>query len=175
MTGKILVLVILAASIGIGGAIYYLQVYAYYRVIPTAEVPPVALVLRADGLSDVIDVRNAQAIDSDSSPLRFRSCFSAVDAPQQLPDTYVQYGNPTPLIAPAWFDCFDAREIGAALEAGQAQAYLSEANFIYGFDRVVAILPDGRGFVWPQLNNCGEEVFDGAAAPEGCPPAPERN
>ncbi len=46
-------------------------------------------------------------------------------------------------------------------------------NVQYGIDRVVAILPDGRGFVWHQINRCGEVVFRGDAAPEGCPPPPE--
>jgi hypothetical protein len=43
----------------------------------------------------------------------------------------------------------------------------------WGIDRVVAVLPDGRGFAWHQINPCGEVVFNGEPAPAGCPPLPE--
>jgi hypothetical protein len=44
---------------------------------------------------------------------------------------------------------------------------------IYGVDRVVAITEDGRGYVWHQINRCGEVVFDGQAAPDDCPEPPQ--
>jgi hypothetical protein len=43
----------------------------------------------------------------------------------------------------------------------------------YGIDRIVAITEDGRGYVWHQINDCGEVVFDGEPAPENCPEPPE--
>ena len=52
-------------------------------------------------------------------------------------------------------------------------AFLGEENITYGIDRVIAVMPDGRGFGWNQINACGEVVFDGDAAPEGCPTPPE--
>ena len=36
-----------------------------------------------------------------------------------------------------------------------------------------AYLPDGRAWMWRQMNACGHAVFDGKDAPEGCPPRPE--
>ena len=63
--------------------------------------------------------------------------------------------------------------IGGALEKGEALAFLSEPNITYGIDRVVAVMGDGRGFAWNQINACGKEVFEGRPAPEGCPPVPE--
>ena len=63
--------------------------------------------------------------------------------------------------------------IGTALEEGQATAYLGVPNIQYGFDRVVAIFPDGKGYAWHQMNICGEEVFDGNPPPPSCPPRPE--
>jgi len=77
-----------------------------------------------------------------------------------------------PLEAPGWFDCYDARDIGAALETGEAVAFLGESNVVYGIDRVVAVFRDGRARSWHQINACGEEVFDGRPPPEGCPPPP---
>lgn len=63
--------------------------------------------------------------------------------------------------------------LGAALESGEALAFLGQRDFIYGIDRVVAVLPDGRGFVWHQMNHCGEVVYDGDPVPEDCPEPPK--
>ena len=90
-----------------------------------------------------------------------------------LTETYALHENPIPNNAPSWFDCFDAQAIGAALEDGTATAYLGIFNVVYGFDRVVAIDGDGRGYVWHQINECGEAAFDGDPLPDGCPPKPE--
>ena len=57
---------------------------------------------------------------------------------------------------------------------GSAVALLGVENIDYGIDRIVAVFPDGRARSWNQINRCGEVVFDGAPAPEGCPPVPER-
>jgi hypothetical protein len=89
-----------------------------------------------------------------------------------LTETYQPYEGAEPLVAPGWFDCFDADEIGAALSEGTAMAFMGTENQSYGIDRIVAILPDGRGFAWHQINHCGEVVFDGRPAPEDCPEPP---
>ena len=70
------------------------------------------------------------------------------------------------------FDCFDAEALGAALETGRALAFLGTENVQYGIDQIVAIHEDGRGFVWHQINRCGEVVFDGNVAPDDCPQPP---
>ncbi len=69
-----------------------------------------------------------------------------------LTETYQVYEGATPLVAPGWFDCFDANRIGEALETGEAIAFLSEANISPGIDRVVAVFPDGEAFAWNQVN-----------------------
>jgi hypothetical protein len=68
-----------------------------------------------------------------------------------LTETYRAYQGATPLNAPSWFDCFDATEIGAALENGQALAFLSQSNIAPDVDRVVAVFADGRAFAWHQF------------------------
>jgi len=83
------------------------------------------------------------------------------------------YPDAAPLVAPGWFDCFDADALGAALETGQALAFLSVPNVSYGVDRVIAVTPDGSGYAWHQINACGAVVFNRQPAPEGCPPVPE--
>jgi hypothetical protein len=63
--------------------------------------------------------------------------------------------------------------IGAALETGQALAFLSTRDVTWGVDRVVAVMPDGRAFAWNQINPCGAAVFNRDPAPDDCPPVPE--
>ena len=157
-----------------GFAMYYLQVYAYYDEVTTEDVGEVQLVSVISGQPEPILFENFKAIDSDSSPIRFRACFDTPLSQAMLTETFAVLDSAEPLVAPSWFDCFDAREIGEALENGDAIAFMGVENITYGIDRIVAIMPDGRGFSWHQINACGETVFDGNPAPEGCPPAPER-
>ena len=173
MTGKILALFLVLAAAIAGGSLYYLQVYAYYDEVTEEQAGGVTLVANAIGKPVKIVYGDFQAIDSDSSPLRFRACFSVKNSIGMLTENFRVYDNPVPNMAPGWFDCFDAKALGAALEEGTAVAFLGEENVRYGFDRVVAVMPDGRGFAWHQINHCGEVVFDGNPAPEGCPPVPE--
>ena len=74
-----------------------------------------------------------------------------------------------PLTAPGWFDCFDAEAIAAELRTGTAIAFTGTRNFEYGIDRVVAITSDGRGYVWHQVNECGDKLYDGTPAGDDCP------
>lgn len=173
MTGKILALFLVLAAAIAGGSLYYLQVYAYYDEVTEEKAGGVTLVANAIGKPVKIVYGDFQAIDSDSSPLRFRACFSVKNSIGMLTENFRVYDNPVPNMAPGWFDCFDAKALGAALEEGTAVAFLGDENVRYGFDRVVAVMPDGRGFAWHQINHCGEVVFDGNPAPEGCPPVPE--
>lgn len=165
MMGRVAALALLLAGLAGGGAMYYLQVYAYYdRLEPRAS-------LNAETSEGVtpLAITGFEGIDSDSSPLRYRACFTVLDAPAGL----TAYPAPQPLNAPRWFRCFDAGRLEADLAAGRAQAWLVEANFQYGFDRVMALYPDGNAFLWHQMNACGAAHFDGRALPQGCPPAPE--
>ena len=155
----------IAVLMGVG--IYYAQVYGYYDTVEGAEVQMVSLVT---GEPEVIVADDVQAIDADSSPIRYRACFTTEMSQALLTETYEIYEGAEPLIAPGWFDCFDAVALGEALEDGRALAFLGQSNVTFGIDRVVAVDADGRGYVWHQINECGREVFDGRAAPDGCPP-----
>ena len=96
-------------------------------------------------------VENLTAIDASSSPLRFRACFAVGSDKAALAAEFIRYDAPKSLVAPGWFDCFDAREIGQTLDQGAALAFLSQENIRDGLDRVVAVMDDGRGFAWHQL------------------------
>lgn len=168
--GRILVLFIAVSAVLAGAGMYYLQVYAYYRTLDAAA-PEAALTLMTAQGPVPLPVTGFEGIDSDSSPIRFRACARLVG---DLPAEARPHPAPVPLTAPGWFDCFDAAAIGAALEAGAARAYVASEHTPWGVDRIIAAFPDGRIFVWPQINPCGKELFDGKPLPEGCPPPPDK-
>ena len=152
-----------------GGAMYYLQVYAFYEEV-SAQGEDVQLVSLMSGEPEPILFENFQAIDGSSSPIRYRACFTTEMSHALFSETYVAFDNAEPRNAPGWFDCFDAEAIGAELEAGTALTFLSQKNFAYGVDRVVAITEDGRGYIWHELNDCGAKAYDGSPTGEACPP-----
>ncbi|WP_239494560.1 DUF6446 family protein [Roseovarius amoyensis] len=173
MTGKLMAIAIVVTALVAGVAVYYLQVYAFYERLTPSGPADVQMTVAATGQAEPLAHTDFQAIDADSSPIRYRSCFHISGDPDALTERYLPYDGPVPLQAPGWFDCFDADAIGEALEDGRARAYLGQENIHYGIDRVVAITADGDGYAWHQINACGRVVFDGRPAPEGCPPAPE--
>lgn len=172
MAGKWIAGMIVALAALAGGGLYYLQVYHFYEEV-AAEAAPIALTALYSGQPEAIPADAIQAIDATSSPIRYRACFTTPLSLALLTETYALYDRAEPLNAPDWFDCFDAAALGAALEEDRALAFLGQANITYGIDRVVAVDEAGRGYVWHQINACGEKAFDGEPVPEGCPPPPE--
>ena len=165
MTGKLVALFLAFAALLAGAGMYYLQVHAFYeRLEPRSSI----VAILPDGGTARLAVSAFEGIDSDSSPLRMRACVTLEDPAPELP----LHPQPTPLNAPRWFSCFDAAAIAADLATGRARPHLVEGNFAFGFDRVMALYPDGRAFLWQQMNACGEAHFDGQPLPPGCPPAP---
>ena len=173
MIGKILAGFIVFTALAAGAAMYWLQVYAYYDEVVANGTDDVQMTSLASGQPEPIIYDNFQAIDSDSSPIRYRACFTTNHSQAMLTETFQPYTKADPLVAPGWFDCFDAKELGRALENGTALAFLGQANFHYGIDRIVAVMDDGRGYVWNQINHCGEVVFNGEPAPADCPTPPK--
>ena len=149
--GKFLAGFIVIASIVMGAGLYYTQVYAFYDEVAADQVE-LRLTSLASGQPEPILAENVQAIESNSSPIRFRACFTTPMSLAMLTETYQPMTGAVPLNGPGWFDCYDASEVGAALEAGTATAFLGEANIRDGVDRVIAVFPDGRAYVWHQLN-----------------------
>jgi Family of unknown function (DUF6446) len=140
-----------------GVAMWYLQVYAFYEPVAFQPGEEIRLTPIVSAMPEPILAEDVTGIDSDSSPIRFRACFTTPLSLAMLSETYVTYHGAEPLIAPGWFDCFDAEAIGTALERGEALAFLSERSIHPGVDRVVAVFPDGRAFAWHQLNDSPEE------------------
>ena len=157
------------AALLAGAGMYYLQVYAFYEEV-AGQGDDVQLVSFVSDEPEPILFDNFQAIDADSSPIRYRACFTTEMSHSLLSETYEPYEGAEPRNAPGWFECFDAEAIGAKLEAGTALTFLSQKNYAYGVDRVVAITEDGRGYVWHELNECGAKAYDGSPTGEACPP-----
>lgn len=151
VTGKIVGGFILLIAAVAGIAVYWLQEYAYYRDAAFTPGAEITLVPIAGNAPEAILAENLQGIDADSSPLRFRACFVTPLTQAMLTETYRAYDGAEPLNAPSWFDCFDAAEIGAALEKGEALAFLSEPGIAPQVDRVVAVFADGRAYAWHQF------------------------
>ena len=173
MNGKVVAMAILGSAALAGAALYYLQVYGYYTEVQAEAGQDVMLLPLGSDTPEPILYDDFQAIDAQSSPIRYRACFTTPTSLALLTETYEMIEPPAPRVAPGWFDCFDAEAIAEELEAGTALAFISAKNIHYGVDRIVAITQDGRGYVWHELNDCGEKSYDGTVVGEDCPPRPE--
>jgi hypothetical protein len=144
--GRIVIIAILVLTVVFGVGLWYANTRAYYEPIEVTG----ASLQRPDGTLIALDISDAQGVDADTSPLRYRACFTYAET--DVSEAMI-YEDATPLNTPEWFSCYDAPAIGAALEAGEATAYLGQRNILRGVDRVVALTADGRGFAWNQLND----------------------
>ena len=142
MNGKRFIFLFLSGVVLFTVALFYFQNYAYYD----------SLEIRQNILfgNKRYQISNYKGIDSKSSGLKLRECF-IVDSLDtiELP----KYEKPTPLTAPFWFECFNAKRITKDLEDGKASAFLFEREEFEGIDAVIAIYPDGRSYRWRQLNS----------------------
>ena len=140
MSGRLLMSLLLGFAAVFGVALYYFQTYAFYE-------------RRSDIVSlevggEPVPVRDYVGIDSPTSPLKLRACFAADPRAFSAADPAPDAVRLTP---PSWFTCFDARALTESLASGAASAYRLTSDDPRGFDVMVAIYPDGRGFLWRQL------------------------
>ena len=136
-----------------GAVMYYLQEYAFYSPVSLTPGHEIKLTPIIGATPEVIISDNFEAIDAESSPLRFRACFTTPLSQAMLTETYRVYDKAVPLTGPRWFGCYNAETIGDAIETGEAIAFLSEPEIAPGVDRVIAVFPDGRAYAWHQLND----------------------
>jgi ABC-type sugar transport system ATPase subunit len=141
MNGKRFILLFLCSVVIFTATLFYFQNYAYYDVIDIRQ--NILLGKKRYEISDY------QGIDSESSGLKLRECF-VIDIVDDI--TLPKYEKPTPLTAPFWFKCFNAKRITKDIENGKASAFLFEKEEFDGIDNVIAIYPDGRSYRWRQLN-----------------------
>jgi len=153
MTGKGAVSVMLLIALAVGAGVWYAQVYAFYGDVEHADSAAIPLV-GADGaqMRD-LQVTDMEWVEKSSSPQGYRACFTVKNSLAMMTETYALADDAVPLYGPRWFDCFDADEIGAALEDGSALAFRGTQEIADGIDEMVVVMADGRGFAWRQLND----------------------
>lgn len=157
MNGKYLAGGLVAFSVLFGAGLWYSQNSAYYETVTDIS--------ELNVLGFPVSVQNYQGIDADTSPLKRRACFTA-DLSKAEPGLFSEEADP--LIAPRWFNCFDAEQIATDLESGAARVVLAEFNEPFGFSSYIAAYADGRAYLWRQMNACGSAEFAGDPLPEGC-------
>ncbi|MEM9784715.1 MAG: DUF6446 family protein, partial [Pseudomonadota bacterium] len=137
MSGKRLMIALLAFTAVFAVGLWYAQFYAFYEEYEAESVAVAGTSYPVEGF---------RGIDASTSPLKLRACFSMAATPE-----VEAYRDAEPLVAPGWFGCFDAQALTADLAAGRAIAYLAQQGDGHGVDRIVARYPDGRAFMWRQL------------------------
>ncbi|MEM7671328.1 MAG: DUF6446 family protein [Pseudomonadota bacterium] len=141
MSGRLLMSGLVLFCVIFGAALWYFQIYAYYE--------------RINGVTNItagqgeLAVSGYDGIEAATSPLKLRACFTLAD--EFNPEASGRE-TATPLTAPHWFTCFDAEQIARDIQSGAATAVLAARNESDGVDRYLAVYPDGRGFMWRQLN-----------------------
>ncbi|MEM6728458.1 MAG: DUF6446 family protein, partial [Pseudomonadota bacterium] len=125
MSGKIISILLCLVTLAVGGGVYYAQVYGYYEDVTLGEVRLTA----QDGEVEEIEIAQFQGIDAESSPIRYRACFTTPLSIAALQEGFEAFEEAEPRTAPGWFDCFDARAIGDALRDGSAVALTGQRNF----------------------------------------------
>ncbi|SET86615.1 DUF6446 family protein [Oceanicella actignis] len=144
MRGKVVAIGLIAFAAAFGAAMWWSKTRAFYEpMAPAAEVTAAGLTLA---------VEDFEGIDAPTSPLKMRACFRLTPAAAAALDALAPAPDPRPLVAPGWFECFDAGALTRDLEAGAARAVIAERDAPEGFDRIIAYRPDGRAFMWRQLN-----------------------
>ena len=129
---------LIAAVVVALGGLWWFSGHDTYQVY-TAETVTIA------GAS--YPVRRFEGVAVPGSPELTRACFridEEVRAPPEL--------NPRPNAGPPWFKCFSARFIAEQLASEDGKAYLAESDDPVGYDRVIAVLPGRRVYMWRQPN-----------------------
>lgn len=149
-SGKIMASMLVLVAVLAGIAMYYLQVYGFYEDVDEITGAQAMIVTRADGSTQPVAVSDFKAIDANSSPIRYRACFTL--DPAAVTDA-APFPEATPLNGPGWFQCYSAKALTADLESGAARAVLGQSEVRPDVDRIIAVYPDGRAFAWHQLND----------------------
>ena len=141
MPGRYLMIFAACVLAAFAAGLWYTQMYAFYEQLPPTDEITVA--------DRTVPVSNFEGVDASTSPIKLRACMQ-VD-PKSF-NGLEPAENAVPLVAPYWFECFDARAIGKAMEAGEATAYLAASEEFDGSERMIAVYSDGRAYMWRQLS-----------------------
>ncbi|MEM9199779.1 MAG: DUF6446 family protein [Pseudomonadota bacterium] len=145
MSGRVIVIIMLATAGIFAAGLWYYQVHAFYERVAGVTS------LQVDG--QAVPVSAYDGIDAFTSPLKIRACFRAEPGAFAALD---DAAGAAPLRPPYWFDCFDAAAITEALANGAATAHIIADETPrdatgYSILTYVAVYPDGRGYLWRQF------------------------
>jgi len=140
VSGKYVVTGLAGFTLIFGLVFWWFQTHAFYTETKAQEHSVVIA-------SQAYPVTEWESIEASSSPLKMRACFLIREEIQAAPAI-----EPEPLVTPAWFRCFNAEFIAENLVSGYANAYVAARNDPRGFDRIVAVFPGGRAYMWRQTN-----------------------
>lgn len=139
MNGRRLILGLLIFTAIFAVVLWYFQTRAHYREVTGVN--------RITVSGRTVPVSDYRGLDG-SSPLKLRGCMRL--DPAALAD--LPQAEALPLIAPRWFDCYDAGTLTADIAAGRARAVMVAPDEPEHFEIVLAYYPDGRAYLWRQLN-----------------------
>ncbi len=111
MNGRFIVSVIVICAALAGAAMFYLQIYGFYDDVSETD-NRVVLTSVVTGAPEEIPVSSLSAIDADSSPIRYRACFQTDQSIGMLTESFELHPKAEPRVAPGWFECFEAEQIG---------------------------------------------------------------
>lgn len=159
MNGKALAIGLVGIAAIAGAGLWYSIERLYYGTVrDVSEV-------RVKG--EYLPVSGYNGINAATSPLKMRACFD-VDWDYIASDEFATMA--TPLQAPRFFNCFNAEEMTRDLQSGKATAILADQNRpYYGFDKFIVQYPNGRVYMWRQMNECGKAWYGGDDMPADCP------
>ncbi len=140
LRGRALLVGMGVALVIFAAALWWFQTRAFYEELPAQAAVDVA--------GRAVPISDFRGIDAPSSPIKLRACFRV--APGALAEAPTAEA-PVPLVAPGWFDCFDAGRLTADLEAGEARAVVAAEREFTDTERLIAVYPDGRAYMWRQL------------------------
>ena len=134
MNGKVIVAFLVLPALLAGAALYYLQIFSFYEEVIPNGATDVAIVDKKTELPEVIDYSNFHAITSESSPIRYRACFETSEDLNDLRNRFLVYEGAEPKIAPYWFECFNAEDLGFSLADGaKGEVFLSKKNITVSY------------------------------------------
>lgn len=149
-SGKIVVSMMVLIAVMAGIVVWYLQVYGFYDPVDELSGAQEIVITDTVGATHPLAITGFKAIDSTSSPIRYRACFNLEVA--ELKDA-APYPDATPLNGPKWFQCYSAKALTQDLASGAARAFLGQSEIHPDVDRVIVVYPDGRAFAWHQFND----------------------
>ena len=163
MKGKTLLILFAIFLLAFASVLYYSINYWHYTTTSSDQ-----YTFQTSG--QPITLENYKKIDATSSPIKYRACGTVISGDVSVFPLADEAHTPTPLVAPSWFKCFDAKKIGDDLASGIGSAYVISQNEPYGVTEYMVYYKTSKIAVfWRQLNACGEAQFSGKNPPNYCP------